>query len=120
MDETLLSVQNVSRRFVKPLGWAEKFANKLGATHQEVVVHALDDVSLRMTRGEVLGVVGESGCGKSTLGRIVAGLLAPSSGVVTFSPGSNELADTEKNLRLARQMIFQDPSASLNPRMRVA
>ena len=120
MDETLLSVQNVSRRFVKPLGWAEKFANKLGATHQEVVVHALDDISLQMSRGEVLGVVGESGCGKSTLGRIVAGLLAPSSGVVTFSPGSSELADAEKNHRLARQMIFQDPSASLNPRMRVA
>ena len=120
MAETLLSVNNVSRRFVKPLGWAEKLANTLGSKHEEVVVRALDDVSLQMARGDVLGVVGESGCGKSTLGRIAAGLLPPSSGTVTFSPATNEPAMTGNNQRLARQMIFQDPSASLNPRMRVA
>lgn len=120
MAETLLSVNNVSRRFVKPLGWAEKLANTLGSKHEEVVVRALDDVSVQMARGKVLGVVGESGCGKSTLGRIAAGLLSPSSGTVTFSPAKDEPAVAGNNQRLARQMIFQDPSASLNPRMRVA
>ena len=112
MSLPLISVDRVSRQFVKPLGWAEKLANRVGARHHEVVVRALDTVTLAIQRGEVLGIVGESGCGKSTLGRIVAGLLPASSGTVTFAPDSG-------NARLARQMIFQDPSASLNPRLRV-
>jgi len=119
MAETLVSVHNVSRRFVKPVGWAEKIANALGADYREVVVHALDDVSLRIDRGDVLGVVGESGCGKSTLGRVVAGLLSPSSGSVEFLPVVAGESGSEEKRRLARQMIFQDPSASLNPRMRI-
>ena len=112
MSDVILRVRDTSMRFTKPLGWAERLANHLGGAHQETVVRALDKVSLDVQRGEVLGVVGESGCGKSTLGRIVAGLLAPSSGDVQFTPRSSAR-------QLARQMIFQDPSASLNPRMRV-
>jgi len=112
MSEPLVVIDHVSRQFVKPLGWAESLANRLGGDHHEVVVHALDDVTLSIDRGEVLGIVGESGCGKSTLGRIVAGLLPASSGTVRFTPSGN-------NAKLARQMIFQDPSASLNPRLRV-
>jgi peptide/nickel transport system ATP-binding protein len=112
MSAPLIAVDHVSRQFVKPLGWAEKLANRLGGSHHEVVVRALDEVTLEIQRGEVLGVVGESGCGKSTLGRIVAGLLPASSGSVAFKPASG-------NAQLARQMIFQDPSASLNPRLRV-
>ncbi len=112
MTDVILSIQGVSRQFVKPLGWAERAANRLGGTYREVVLRALDDVSLDIERGEVLGVVGESGCGKSTLGRIAAGLLPPSTGSVRFSPKNG-------GEQLARQMIFQDPSASLNPRMRV-
>lgn len=112
MSEPLLAVDHVSRAFVKPLGWAERLANRLGGSHREIVVHALDDVTLDIQRGEVLGIVGESGCGKSTLGRIVAGLLPASAGAVRFTPHGS-------NAKLARQMIFQDPSASLNPRLRV-
>lgn len=122
----ILRVSGVSQRFVKPLGWAERLANRLGADHRETVVRALDDVSLDVAHGEVLGVVGESGCGKSTLGRIIAGLMPPSTGNVTFSTAQvsgTTVSDTRATLpgaaRLARQMIFQDPSASLNPRMRV-
>lgn len=112
MSAPLVVIDHVSRQFVKPLGWAESLANRLGGDHHKVVVHALDDVTLAIDRGEVLGIVGESGCGKSTLGRIVAGLLPASSGTVRFTPSGN-------NAQLARQMIFQDPSASLNPRLRV-
>lgn len=112
MSAPLVVIDHVSRQFVKPLGWAESLANRLGGDHHKVVVHALDDVTLAIDRGEVLGIVGESGCGKSTLGRIVAGLLPASAGTVRFTPSGN-------NAKLARQMIFQDPSASLNPRLRV-
>lgn len=112
MSEPIVAINQVSRQFVKPLGWAESLANRLGGDHREVVVRALDEVTLDIHRGEVLGIVGESGCGKSTLGRIVAGLLPASSGTVRFSPSGS-------NAKLARQMIFQDPSASLNPRLRV-
>ena len=112
MSDVILTVNGVSRQFVTPLGWAERVANRVGGRYHEVTVHALDGVSLAVERGEVLGVVGESGCGKSTLGRIVAGLLPPSTGEVRFNPlGGRQ--------QLARQMIFQDPSASLNPRLRV-
>lgn len=112
MPDALITVDHVSRRFVKPLGWAESLANRVGGEHHQVVVHALDDVTLAIERGEALGIVGESGCGKSTLGRIVAGLLPASAGTVRFAPRGG-------NAKLARQMIFQDPSASLNPRLRV-
>jgi peptide/nickel transport system ATP-binding protein len=75
-------------------------------------LRAVNGVSLELRRGEVLGLVGESGCGKSTLGRMVAGILPPSEGVIRYR--GRETAG------LKVQMIFQDPFASLNPRMRVA
>jgi peptide/nickel transport system ATP-binding protein len=84
-------------------------------------VHALDDVSLAVGQGEVVGLVGESGCGKSTLGRIVARILAPSSGARVWKGRPYDAYDSEsaRAERLAVQMIFQDPYASLNPRMRI-
>ena len=65
MSAPLVVVDHVSRQFVKPLGWAEALANRLGGDHHPVVVRALDDVTLTIARGEVLGIVGESGCGKA-------------------------------------------------------
>ena len=84
-------------------------------------VQALDKVSLEIHKGEVFGLVGESGCGKSTLGRIVAGLLKPTSGEIYFS-GQDVSLPNAKEIRktaLRTQMVFQDPFASLNPRKRV-
>jgi peptide/nickel transport system ATP-binding protein len=75
-------------------------------------VHAVDGVSFAVRRGEVVGLVGESGCGKSTLGRLACGLAEPSSGRVLYQ--GEPPAGTRRP-----QMIFQDPFASLNPRMRV-
>jgi peptide/nickel transport system ATP-binding protein len=112
----------VSKRFVKPLDLAGRLARALGANLREEVVHAVEDVSLAVQPGEVVGLVGESGCGKSTLGRIVAGILSPSAGAVRFKGQEHAaLQGAEaKRAALAVQMIFQDPMSSLNPRLRVA
>ncbi len=81
-------------------------------------VHAVDDISLDIHKGEVLGLVGESGCGKSTLGTTMIYLQDPTSGKVTIDNTdlSTLSARNMKAFRKRMQMVFQDPSASLNPR----
>jgi peptide/nickel transport system ATP-binding protein len=118
----ILEVRAVTKRFVKHLDLAAKLVRRLGADIHEEVVQAVDNVDMTIRRGEVIGLVGESGCGKSTLGRMVAGILEPTKGDILFRGNSILGAgDTQKReSALKVQMIFQDPFASLNPRMRVA
>ncbi len=117
----IISIEGVSKRFVKSVDLAGKVANLLGADNREQVVRAVDDVTLDIVEGEVLGLVGESGCGKSTLGRMVAGIMNPSAGTIRYR--GEDVSKLEGARRreadLAVQMIFQDPMASLNPRLRV-
>ena len=112
-DELLLKVENLTTRFAVKGGiFRRKIAN----------VHAVEDVSFKINKGQTLGLVGESGCGKSTVGRSILCLEEPKSGSV-FVNGRNilKLSGSElRNSRLDMQMIFQDPFASLNPQMQLS
>lgn len=121
MDKALLELRDVSKRFVKPLDTAARIAQVFGAQREAEVVHAVDHANLSIQPGEVVGLVGESGCGKSTLGRMAVGLHTLSSGT-RYWQGEDMAQLSSGDLRrkqLAMQMIFQDPYASLNPRMRI-
>jgi oligopeptide transport system ATP-binding protein len=109
---SLLDVHDLKKHF--PMG------DGLFSRHKGVV-KAVDGVNLTVNEGETLGLVGESGCGKSTLGRAILRLIEPTGGEVVFQ-GKNLLTLSQRELRDMRremQIIFQDPYASLNPRMRV-
>jgi oligopeptide transport system ATP-binding protein len=80
---------------------------------------AVDDVSFSLRKGETLGLVGESGCGKSTTGRTIIQLYKPTAGEILFNGKIIDNPAAEQQLRRDMQMIFQDPYASLNPRMTV-
>ncbi len=84
-------------------------------------VHAVQDVSLAIPAGAALGLVGESGSGKSTIGRILLGLLAPTTGKIVVDGQDLAIASAGERKRLRRrmQLVFQDPYASLDPRRRI-
>ncbi|SFN63831.1 peptide/nickel transport system ATP-binding protein [Cohaesibacter marisflavi] len=110
--DTLLEISDVSRLFG---GGKSLFGKVLPA------VHAVQNVNIKVRKGETLGIVGESGCGKSTLARLVVGLDLPTDGAITFA-GKDMVAEVKKDRRqMARkvQYVFQDPVASLNPRKKI-
>jgi oligopeptide/dipeptide ABC transporter ATP-binding protein len=90
-------------------------------SNEKRVVHALDGVDIEIREHETVGLVGESGCGKSTVGRLLIGLIKPTSGTVHFM--GSDIFELEKDelirVRKDMQIIFQDPYASLNPRKTV-
>ncbi len=105
-NEVLVQAENICKYF------------KIGGGR---MLHAVEDVSLSIHRGETLGLVGESGCGKSTLGRTLMGIYRPTKGRLIYA--GKEVDLTNKNERFAfakkAQIVFQDPYASLDPRMTV-
>ncbi|MEC1667669.1 Oligopeptide transport ATP-binding protein OppF [Bacillus mojavensis] len=107
MTEKLLEIKHLKQHFVTPRG----------------TVKAVDDLSFDIYRGETLGLVGESGCGKSTTGRSIIRLYEATDGEVLFNGENVHGKKSRKKLlefNRKMQMIFQDPYASLNPRMTVA
>ena len=113
MADTFLELRDVKTHF--PVERGVFIRRRVGT------VRAVDGVSLSLNKGEILGLVGESGCGKSTLGRTIMQLIPPTEGAVVLAGKHLEQLQGAE-LREARadfQMIFQDPYASLNPRMTV-
>ena len=109
MSEILLEVQHLSHIF------------KLG---KHAAIHAVDDVSFQMKKGEIFGLVGESGSGKSTVARCIMNLYRPTAGKILYN-GINvcdaaQYRKHHKMLEADRQIIFQDSTSSLNQRMKVA
>ncbi|MFR7989001.1 MAG: ABC transporter ATP-binding protein [Anaerovoracaceae bacterium] len=108
----LIETQELTKEFnAVSSSWSKK----------KTVVHAVTDVSLKVYEGETLGIVGESGCGKSTLGRLILRLLEATRGKVIYEGQDLRELSTEqmRNMRKKMQMVFQDPYASLNPRLKI-
>ncbi|MFW2542616.1 ABC transporter ATP-binding protein [Primorskyibacter sp. 2E107] len=112
-DDVLLDVQGLTTRFPVRGGFFRRHISN---------VHAVEDVSFRINKGQTLSLVGESGCGKSSAGRSILRLVEPVAGSVVLD-GVDVMALSPKQLREERrqmQMIFQDPFASLNPQLQLA
>ena len=113
-QKKLIEVQNLKKYF--PV--------KTGLFKEKKFVHAVEEVSFNIYKGETLGLVGESGCGKTTLGRTLIRLYEPTEGKIIYDgtpifDSSLQKQVAMKDYRRKIQMIFQDPSASLDPRMTI-
>lgn len=104
-NQVLIETRRLKKYFPVPAGY----------------LHAVDDVNLKINKGETLGIVGESGCGKSTLGRVILRLHEATSGDVLYDGMdiNNFTEDEMRQMRKNMQLIFQDPYASLDPRMTI-
>ncbi|KYO66946.1 ABC transporter ATP-binding protein [Thermovenabulum gondwanense] len=111
MNNVILEVKNLTKHFEVGTGF---FGSKK-------IVHAVEDVTFKLFESETLGIVGESGSGKSTLARLITGLINATSGQVIYKgkdiTGYKKAVDNQIPKEI--QMVFQDPYASLNPRIRI-
>ncbi len=110
--DNLIEVQHLTKSFVADTNFFGKPTS---------FVQAVDDVNFTIRRGEAFGLVGESGCGKTTIGKMIVGLLKPTSGRILFEGEDITALSPRDRRRLSTdiQLIFQDPYASLNPRMTI-
>ncbi len=111
----VLEARALSRVFDVSRPWLQRTLAREG----HLLLRAVDDLSFQIARGRTLSLVGESGCGKSTVARMAVGLLAPSSGEISFEGQPLSSVRAQPAMRRRMNMIFQDPYASLNPRWRV-
>ncbi len=116
MSAPLLELVDIARYFDVSAPWL----NRLLGNQPRQVLKAVDGVSLAISKGETLALVGESGCGKSTVARLIVGLYRPTRGQIRYDGERIDGDYADPLLRGTMQMIFQDPYASLNPRWRVA
>lgn len=110
--ETILEAKNLTKKFPVEMG--------IFGVRSDSFIHAVDNVTFSIKKGETFGLVGESGCGKTTVAKLILRLLNPTGGIINYS-GEN-IFDRKfplSKMRRKIQLIFQDPYSSLNPRMTV-
>ena len=112
MEEIIIEAKNLTKHFSIQKGFWSKIKG---------YTYALNNINLKIAKGQTIGIVGESGCGKSTLGKLILKLLEPTSGEVFYKEKNiTKLSNKElRPLRQKLQIVFQNPYSSLNPRMKI-
>ena len=115
-EEPIIKVDRIKKYFP-----VKKTIGEVLFSKEQKYVHAIDDVSFEIEKGEVFSLVGESGSGKTTTGKVCLGVYPPTSGKIFFEGTdiSSLKGEEFRQFRRSAQMVYQDPSASLNPRVRI-